>query len=289
MQWYILVLISALFLGISEIIKKRILVKEHTIEFLTTYFSIIFILTLFFIHKVNFSLSLSEFFLIFIKTIILFTALFMFMKTLKHQDISKVSPIKNLSIVSVVLFAFLFFNETLSLYNYIGITLILIGTYFVETDPDLENPIKPIKIFKNKYSIYIFIYLIAIGLNVMLDKQITKTVDPYTLLFFMAFFLALICWIIQLVFYNGFKDISTSFKVSYTLLIFAALFNLVSDIFYLKAVAIPETFVALIIPLKRIQTLISSFFGGKIFHEKHLLIRITGTIIMILGTVLVLT
>lgn len=289
MEWYILVLMSALFLGISEIIKKRILSKEHTMEFLTTHFSIVFILTLFFIHKVNFDLTLNQLFFIFIKSAMLFTALFMFMKTLKHQDISKVSPIKNLSIVSVVLFAFLFFGEALSLYNYIGVTLILIGTYFVETNPNIENPIKPIKIFKNKYSIYIFIYLIAIGLSVMLDKQITKTVDPYSYLFFMILFITIICWIIQLVFYSGFKDISNSFKVSYGLLIFAALFNLVSDVFYLKAVAIPGTFVALIIPLKRIQTLISTFFGGEIFHEKHLLIRITGTIIMILGTVLVLT
>ena len=289
MQWYILVLISALFLGISEIIKKGILSKEHTMEFLTTHFSIVFLFTLFFIHKVDFNLSINELFLIFIKSMILFAALFAFMKTLKHQDISKVSPIKNLSIVSVVLFAFLFFGETLSLYNYIGVTMILIGTYFVETTPNIENPIKPIKIFKNKYSIYIFIYLIAIGLSVMLDKQITRTVDPYTLLFFMAFFISLICWTIQIVFYNGFKDISKSFKASYSLLIFAALFNLVSDVFYLKAVAIPGTFIALIIPLKRIQTLISSFFGGEIFHEKHLLIRITGTIIMILGTILVLS
>lgn len=289
MQWYVLVLISALFLGISEIIKKRILFKEHTMEFLTTHFSIVFVFTLFFIHKVNFAISFNDLFLIFIKSAMLFSALFMFMKTLKHQDISKVSPIKNLSIISVVLFAFLFFGETLSLYNYIGVTLILIGTYFVETNPNLENPIKPIKIFKNKYSIYIFIYLIAIALSVMLDKKITNTVDIYSYLFFMIFFITIICWTIQLTFYNGFKDISESFKISYGLLIFAALFNLISDVFYLKAVAIPGTFVALIIPLKRIQTLISSFFGGEIFHEKHLLIRITGTIIMILGTILVLT
>lgn len=289
MQWYVLVLISALFLGISEIIKKRILSKEHTMEFLTTHFSIVFVLTFFFIHKVDFSIPFNELFIIFIKSAILFTALFTFMKTLKHEDISKVSPIKNLSIVSVVLFAFLFFGETLSLHNYIGVTMILIGTYFVETNPNLENPIKPIKIFKNKYSIYIFIYLIAIGLSVMLDKQITKTVDLYTYLFFMILFITAICWIIQIIFYKGFNDISNSFKTSYGLLIFAALFNLVSDVFYLKAVAIPGTFIALIIPLKRIQTLISSFFGGEIFHEKHLLIRITGTIIMILGTILVLS
>jgi len=57
---------------------------------------------------------------------------------------------------------------------------------------------------------------------------------------------------------------------------------------YLIAVSMPNAMIALIIPIKRTSTLFTTIFGGKLFHEKNLSVKILACIIMVWGTVFIL-
>lgn len=288
MQWYLLILISVLFMSFANLIKKKILFKEHTIPYLTTICTFLFLFSLSFIHKVNFEISQHELLLIFTKAVLLFFAMIALMRTFKHNEISQVVPLKNLSIITIGIFGFLILGEIASTYAYLGIVLILIGTYLVELHPSLEHPIKPIKLFKNKYSSLIILYLILIGLVAILDKIIIASVDAYTFIFFTFLFLLILSWIMQIIFYKALRNFKNSLKNSLGLFFFAGLFTIISDFFYLKAIEIPSVLITLAVPLKRTSTLLTTIIGGKMFHEKHLLIRIIGTIIILLGVTLIL-
>ena len=67
MEWYLIIFISALLLSFSSIIKKKILFKEHSMQFLTPYLTIFFILCLFLIPKVSLKISAYYLFIIFLK------------------------------------------------------------------------------------------------------------------------------------------------------------------------------------------------------------------------------
>ncbi|MFH1589978.1 MAG: hypothetical protein ABIB43_05410 [archaeon] len=61
-----------------------------------------------------------------------------------------------------------------------------------------------------------------------------------------------------------------------------------SNMSYLLAVATPGAAISLIIPIKRTSSLFTTLIGGKLFHEKNLLIKILASIIMIWGVVFIL-
>src|SRR6056297_1705540 len=135
MQWFVLILISALFLGISDIFRKKALSHEHAMQFTTAFMTILFIFSLFFIGRVDFSIKGGSILLIALKAGLVLFAFIMIMKALRHTDISKTAPLRNLNIIFVIILSFFILGETLSLKGYLGIFALLLGTYLVEINP----------------------------------------------------------------------------------------------------------------------------------------------------------
>ena len=78
MEWYILVLVSAFVFGISEVIKKKVLAKEHTLQFTSSFHLVIFAIILVLLPKVEFYLTGFQWFMIAIKSAFLALAAFCF-------------------------------------------------------------------------------------------------------------------------------------------------------------------------------------------------------------------
>src|SRR3989344_5992622 len=132
MEWYILALLSAIFLGISPIISKKILLKEHATEFVTTTLLIMSLALLPMIGRVDFNVRWEIWLLMFCKALLISTALILGFKATRHLEISAVEPLKNLSVVFVTLMAFIFLSERIGVLQGFGILLVLIGSYTLE-------------------------------------------------------------------------------------------------------------------------------------------------------------
>ena len=240
--------------------------------------------------KVDFSINFSQMSFIALKSILILLAFTMIMKALRHTDISKTAPLRNLSIIFVVILSVIVLEETLSIKGILGVFAILIGTYLVEVNPKLKHHFHPFSIFKNKYSIFIMIYLIAISFTGLVDKIILSgQINAYTYLFFTAMFNTIFAWTIQISFYEGKMDVKTAIRNGGSWLILAALLTISSDILYFSALAVPTVYLSLAAPLRRISSLVSTAFGGKMLHEKHLTHRVIGCIVMLIGAFLILT
>ncbi len=283
MEWYILVLASAILMGVAEVFRKKALSKEHSMQFTTVFFTALFILSFLLIPKINFSINYSQIGLIALKSFLVVGALIMLFRTIKHTDISKTSPLKNLNIIFVVILSVIFLNEKLSWISLLGLGFVLIGTYLVEIKPKVKHHFHPLTIFKNKYSVYMIIYLIGISIVALLDKIVLKTTGIYTYTFFTLMFATIFCWLIQFIFYDGMSDLKNAVKQGKNWIIPAAILGLFSDLLYFSALAMPTVLLSLAIPLRMSSSMISTLFGGKMFHEKNLIPRIIGGIIMIIG------
>ena len=114
-----------------------------------------------------------------------------------------------------------------------------------------------------------------------------KTVNPYTYLSFTFGVLTVHYLIIQFVKYDGIKDLRDAFKKERSFIIVIPLLMVFADLLYLKAVSIPAAMISLVIPIKRMSTLVASLIGGRMFHEHNLGFRLIGCLLMIAGVVLI--
>lgn len=281
MQWYIFVIISAILISISELMKKKVLYKEHSAEFSTTYSIIITLLMLPFINHLNLDLPNFVLALLFIKSILLLTSSLLFMKAIKHNELSQVMPLKNLSPVFLIIIAFFLLNEHINTTKMLGIIIIMISGYLLE-----KESLKDHKVFRNKYFFYVIISMIFVSFAAVIDKFIIKYTNIFTILFIPFFLMTIYLLIIQFTLYKGFKDIKHSIKNGGYWLILSAVTILLSDLTYFSSVAISGTLISLIIPLRRLSTLFSTIIGGAIFHERFISDRVSLCIFMLMGVYL---
>lgn len=284
MQWYILIIISAILISLSDILKKSILNKEHSAEFSTTHSIIITLLLTPFIYNLQLNMSNIVIVLLIIKSILLLASSLLFMKAIKHNQLSKIMPLKNLSPVFLLILAFAILNEHISTQKLLGVFMILVSGYLLE-----KESLKKENILKNKYFIYVILSMIFVSISALLDKYLINYVNIYTLLYIPFLLMTIFMIIIQFTIYKGYHDIKHSVRYGGYWLIISAIVILISDFTYFLAVAIPGTFISLIIPLRRLSTLFSTILGGAIFHDKFIVDRIVLCLFMLVGVYLLVT
>ena len=288
MEWLFLVLISAMFLASRTIFTKKLLGKNNTLPILF-FVSLISTLSMIFFYKlINLELSLLVYVLIVLKSSVIAIAWLCIYQAYKNLDISTVSPLKNLSPIFLIILSLIFLGEKASLSNYIGIILLIISAYILEIK-SFSNMLEPFKFFKSKNFLLIIISLIGNSISAVLDKIILKSTNYYSLMFIFYLFLTTFYFVFIVIkkdikslrIFSGTKNIALIFTISFSALL--------ADFSYFIAVAMPNTLIILIIPLRRLSTFISTLVGGKLFHEKNLLQKSIICLIMIFAVFLIAT
>ena len=281
MQWYILIIISAILISFSEIIKKKILRYEHSTEFSTTYSLVITLLMVPFISYLDLNLPSFIITLLFVKSILLLVSSLLFMKAMKHNELSQIIPLKNLSPIFLMILAFFLLNEHITTTKTLGAIIIMVSGYLLE-----KETLKKENVFKNKYFIYVLLSMIFVSFAAVIDKFIIKFTNIYTAIFIPFLLMSIYLLIIQFTVYNGFKDIIHSLKFGKYWILISAITILLSDYTYFSSVAIQGTLISLIIPLRRVSTLFSTILGGALYHEKFFVDRVAVCIFMLMGVYL---
>ena len=281
MQWYILIIISAILISFSEIIKKKILRYEHSTEFSTTYSLVITLLMVPFISYLDLNLPSFIITLLFVKSILLLVSSLLFMKAMRHNELSQIIPLKNLSPIFLVILAFFLLNEHITTTKTLGAIIIMVSGYLLE-----KETLKKENVFKNKYFIYVLLSMIFVSFAAVIDKFIIKFTNIYTAIFIPFLLMSIYLLIIQFTLYNGFKDIIHSLKFGKYWILISAITILLSDYTYFSSVAIQGTLISLIIPLRRVSTLFSTILGGALYHEKFFVDRVAVCIFMLMGVYL---
>ncbi len=288
MEWYMLALIVAFIAGIRTIIDKKILIKEHVMEFGTVFAISNVVLSLFIIKYVEFSIPTNMLFFIFLAAF-LGTFGFLFLaKSLRHMEISSAVPLTNISPAILAILSFFILKEAITMKQTYAIGLIIIGTYILEVDHNISNLKEPfIKIWKSKYIHYIFIGVLLYSFTGIIERYLlTHGITPLTYLFVVQIFVMINFIFLISVFYDGFQGIKNGFKRNWKwiLLISALALTMRAVQFYAFAIA----FVPLVISVKRLSTLFTVVIGGEIFHEKGLLLKSIACIICLIGIFLII-
>lgn len=281
--WVILTLASALFLTFQRLVQKKVLHKEHASEYLTTFSIVAWIFLLPFLPNLDFSLPLATWTLLIAKSILLSVSWLLITRAYKHMEVSTVEPLKNISPVFLLLAAMLILNEFPTKAQIFGIFLVVCGGYFIESimHPKLMN--NPFRLFKGKYAHFLIIAALISGISGVLDKFIMRETDAFTTTFFMFFFSSIILFVHQHVVYKGLRDVKKVIAKDGLLMAVIVMLTLASDWLYFYAVGLQDSYVSLIVPLRRMSSLFVILIGGEMFHEKKLIEKALSCIVMLVG------
>ena len=287
-MWAAYALLSALFAATSDPIAKKTLGAsgdEYTIGLANFLFSVPILAIPFFSHKIA-PLSPGL-----IKTLLAvmpfeISAAVLYYRALRLTDISLSVPFLALTPVFVLVTGYILLGERIRLSGAIGTILIAIGAYSLnlsDTKKDLMHPIKAI--FRNKGSLLMVAVALLFSITSVMSKKAMLFSTPESIPFIYNLTMALA--FLPLVLYRlatGRSRIAAGPKALPFYCILGLLSGL-SAIFYFKSVALVN--VAYAISIKRLSLLMSVGYGWLIFREKDVHIRLTGTLCMVLGVVLI--
>ena len=273
---------------VQSIVQKKVLFKEHSAEYLTVFSLLMFLCFLPFAPRINFDLSIGTLGLLYIFATLSVFVWLLLIKAYRHMQLSSVEPLKNLSPLVVLIFAYLFLGETITWSKGGGIALLILGAYILEATLHHANILRPFKLFEGKYMHFMLLSLFLAGITTVLGRYLVLQTSALTALFFLFFFASINLLLIQFIFYEGMNDIVHVFKTNGILVLVVVAATFISDLAYFTALAFPAANTALIISLRRFSTLLVTLIGGEFFHETRLLTKSVACGVMLIGVYLII-
>jgi len=204
-------------------------------------------------------------------------------RAISKGDISKVVPLLSFTPFFLLFLSPLIVNEFPDFTGAVGTILIVIGSYLLNINLKKEGIFSPIKsLVKDKGNRYMLLVSFLMSISANFDKVgiVSSSVFQYT--FIVNLYICLGITLIALIKRKlNFKEI----KLEGLNLSLVGVFT--SLAYFLHMTAISLTLVVYVVSLKRTAGMITVIYGAVFFKEQNIKNRLTGSIIMFVGVLLI--
>jgi uncharacterized membrane protein len=289
MIWCTLATCSALLSATSAVLQKKILFRLNALEFSFSISLVIVIFTLFIPFSMDVTaIPLSALSIIVVKSILGASAFLLVMLSLQHNQISSALPLLGLTPAAAALLSLVMLGEGLNSSEWIGIGLMIAGCYLLERRVS-SKPLQPFGSMvrtKNYYYIYGAVGLFAI--SSVFDKLLLSgmRIHPLIILFYQHIVYVLLFTVAILIRRISLRDVIQKSAAQLPLIIIVALLTVAYRFTQLEATKLAP--VALVLAVKRTSILYASLFGGKIFSEERLPLKLIGALLIVTAGFLIL-
>jgi drug/metabolite transporter (DMT)-like permease len=284
LTWLILGIFTAFFEAVKDVFGKQNLKKsdEYVVAWSLSFFSVIFLIPWVIytgIPALNSQFSIA---LLIGGSINAVTAV-LYIKAIKVSDLSLTVPLVALTPLFMLLTSPLIVGEYPSFFDYIGILLIVTGSYLLNIKEKSQGYLAPFKALLNEPGpklMLIVAFLWSITSN--FDKIGVKNSSPIFWLF--SIFGTMSVLLLPILLH---KTPNPSRKIIKQLPMLAAMgfFNAIGVLCQMQALTL--TLVVQVIAIKRTSVLMGVLFGHFIFKEKDIQQRLLGAGIMVLGVLFI--
>jgi len=280
MTWVLFAFLTALFRSLTDVAGKFGLkeMDEYIVAWALNFFSLPLLLPILFFIEIpeitpEFWLAIAVSGSLNVATAILY------LKAIKLADLSLVIPLSTFTPLFLLITSPLIVGEFPNLFGFIGILLIVAGSYLLNIKEKKKGLLAPFKALLNNKGAQLMLLVAFIwSITSNFDKIGLQNSSPifYGIMISIAITVGVTPFMLVKSRHN-IKQIPKNLKT----LIPVGLFHGLMMIFHM--IAISMTLVAYLISIKRTSALISVLFGTLLFKEKGLKERAIGAIIMILG------
>lgn len=277
--------VSALLKSSSELISKHgfnIEINEFVLAWSLRFFAIPFIGLVLFFRGIppiepNFWIALS------IGGTISIIASVMYMKALKYSDVSIVSPLGALTPLLLLFTSPLIVNEFPDPYGFVGVLIVTFGVYTMNIDTANVGFLQPFKaIIYEKGARYMFVLVILYSISSNFDKIGLEASSPVFYTFSLHVVSAMGLFVLMIYYADDWQgELRNNWK---KVLPVGALSGLSSIV---QMVALTYTLVIYVITVKRVGIIFSVIGGHFLFGEDDIRERLAGTIIIVIGLVII--
>ncbi len=289
MIWFVLASLSAILSAAAAITQKKILFRINALEFSFLVSVLILAMSSFVPLFVDVTSIPQPILLIVLGKSILGGVAFLFvMMSLEHNQISDALPLLGLTPAATAIAALLLIGETLRSWEWVGIGLMITGSYILERRPS-AGVLRPLReVFLRKSHFYIFAALSLFALSSVADKMLLSgyKIDPLALLFYQHIVYAAMFGFLLLFRSFPFSEVALKGRQQLPLILAVAILTIAYRVAQLEATKIAP--VALVLAVKRTSILYASFFGGKMFSDERLGLRLLGGAIIVAAGFIIL-
>lgn len=279
LAWYYFILISSTLMGVSTIIEKRTLKKEHAAAYSAALTILILPFSLIFLPFANFNISMYEIAVIYAISVVSTTTYVLSARAYRHGNISITSPLlSSLPVLFTVIFAFLLINESLSILQYASIAVLIVASYFLifDTGKGTDGKYKG-----GKYAAIMLSNTMLMALGTIFMKYLFNIgLNIFTYLIVVEYFIAFNLIVLMVFRYGGLNEIKLNIKQYKAPIIAIAVLTTLYRVSYY--IAVLPTAVSLAYPLRNsVYLLITVVLGGVLFGEKRLALKLSISAIII--------
>lgn len=285
-NWLVLVLLSAVILGIYDITRKHAVRNNSAICVLliaSIAGAIAFSLYVGAIGRFPEAIACTqkEFWLIFLKSCIVGGSWGCVYTAMRKLPISLAAPVRSTAPLWTFIAAIFIYGEVPSLLAGLGMAIIFIGYYALSVVGQLEG-----FSFKNKSMLLIVAGTILGSCAALYDKYLLNqlALSPIRVQLYFSYCLVFIYFVAWLI-VNRIAKVDTAFTWRWTIPVTGVLL-IVSDLVYFHAVSLPDAQISMISLLRRCSCVITFAAGAMIFKDKNVVKKFYALLIVLIGIVL---
>ena len=276
-MWWLLAIISALFLGIYDVVKK-VSVNNNAVLPVLLFSSIsgailfipILILSQQGILAENHTLYVPsitwiEHAQLLLKAAIVITSWIFSFFALKYLPLTIVSPIRATGPLWTLVGAIIIFNEHLTPYQWIGIAITLTFFYLFSTAGKTEG----ISFKNNKWIWFIILGTIFGAISGLYDKFLLRHINRMAVQCYFTFYQVVLFIPLVMTLWWPTRKKTSSFKWRWSIPLIG-IFLLIADFFYFYALHDTESMISIVSALRRGSVIIAFIFGAYLFKEKNI-------------------
>ena len=276
--WMVLVLAYGLLKGVRECMKKEALKKSSLTETLFLYMLVGFVFTL---PDTKSALALApvHIFQLFIKSVIVCIGFLLSFVAIRRLPIGLYSIMTLSQMVFTTIMSILFLKEPFGIYNFTGLTLVMIGLVMVNLKKH-GNDEKKVKVWALVCAVG---YCFFNSISAVMDKYLMKDMTSAQLQFWFMFFSTIFYGIILIIKREkiSLKTLKTNFWIPLMGFLFV-----VGDRCLFIANGYPNSKVTVMTLLLQVSIVVTIILGRVIYKEKNFIYKLLCAGIIISGIVI---
>ncbi|AFY55889.1 putative membrane protein [Rivularia sp. PCC 7116] len=284
MSWFFFAISTAFLESLRDIFNKKTVsvIDEYILVFSFNLLTAIFASPLLFFNDIP-ALGDNFFYALIAIGVFNTIAFVLFFKAIKASDLSIVAPITTLSPIFLLITSPFIVGEFPNAIGILGIFIIVIGAYVLKFQDKTSGYLAPFKsLFKETGSRLMFGVVLVWSITANVDKIGVQNSSP--IFWTITAHLSVALFILPIVFLNSKPNIQ-NIKSNFKNLILIGFINTLAILCQMSALQL--ALVSFVIAVKRTSALFNVLWGWLIFKEQGIKERIAGSMIMILGVVVI--
>jgi len=284
MLGFLFAILTAIAVSIKGVFSKKSVMKmdEYPVSWSLRFFAFLFLAPLLWFMKIP-SLGDQFWIALLIGGSLNAVTTVLFIKAIKHSDLSIVSPISTFTPLFLLITSPIIVGEFPGIFGLMGVGFIVIGSYVLNIKEKRNGCLAPFKaLLKEKGAQLMLIVAFLWSITSNIDKIGVQNSSPVFWVIAINAFIAIVLFPIILRHpRKNLKQISSGLKT----LVPIGLLSAIALVF--QMIAISLILVIYVTSIKRISVVMSVLWGHLFFKEKNIKEKLAGVIIMIAGVFLI--